>query len=137
MDDRDRQRLAVAHHILNAVRRKRFRDETLSTDANDHTFAPALPDDVMAGLFDQLHETAGPLHVAVPEGDHITVFVMAPSKPAKHASLPPGNSDYCPISPDSQVSMVLEYMRVQGGRILFREATPQISLELVEGPASL
>jgi hypothetical protein len=136
MDAKDRQRLAVAHRILDATRHQSFRDETLATGTGDHVFVPALPSDTMAGLFDQLREIDGPLHVAVPEGDQITIFLMASNKPAKHASLPSGASDCCPISPESQVSMVLYYMRHRGGRILFREATPQISLELVEGPSS-
>jgi hypothetical protein len=130
VDARDRQRLAVAHRILGAVRQKNFRDDTLSTKDGDHVFVPALPDDTMARLFDQLRNTDGPLHVFVPEGDELTIFVMAPHTPPKHASR--RSDSYCPVSPESHVSMVLQYMRLKGGRILCREETPEISMQLVE-----
>ncbi|MBV9795623.1 MAG: hypothetical protein JO016_16980 [Actinobacteria bacterium] len=137
MDDRDRQRLAVAHRILDATRHQSFREETVPGAEGRHVFVPALPDDTMAELFDRLRSAHGPIHVAVPEKDGITIFVMALRKQLpRHASrsIP---SDPCPVSRESEVSMVLEYMRLRGGRIFFREAIPEIALEIVEGPTAL
>jgi hypothetical protein len=60
VDPRDRQRLAIAHRILDAVRNKNFRSETLATGAGNHVIVPAVPDDTMASLFDQVRLTGGP-----------------------------------------------------------------------------
>lgn len=135
MDPKDRQRLAVAHRILEAVRNKGFRSETLATNTGEHVIVPALPDDTMASLFEQLRAADGPLHVAVPDGKNLSVFVMVPLKGARHAgpSLDP-DEDF-PMSPGMSVGLVLDYLRLREKPIIFHEACPEVSLELVEKPA--
>jgi hypothetical protein len=134
VDTDSRQRLAVAHRILNAVRSKHFRSETLAAKGGEHVIMPALPTDTMADLFEQLRQTGGPLHVAVSHGDDLLVFAMVPHQAAKHAGSSADPDDNFPMSPDMTVGIVLDYLILRGKPITFYEATPQVSLELVENP---
>jgi hypothetical protein len=94
---------------------------------------PALPDDTMASLFNQVRQSGGPVHVATLHGNDLAVFVMAPCKLAKHAC-PQTEKDEFPISPDMSVGIVIDYLILRGRPLLFRKASPQVSLELVENP---
>lgn len=135
VDPRDRQRLAVAHRILDAIRSKSFRSETLATRAGEHVIVPALPDDAMATLFDQLRDTGGPLHVAVLSDGNLIVFAMTRLRTARHAG-PQGDAvdnDF-PVSPHMSVGIVLDYLLLRGKPMIFHEETPQVSIELVENP---
>ena len=136
MDPRDRQRLSVAHRILDAVRTKSFRSETLATRAGEHIIVPALPDDVMGPLFDQLRESWEPLHVATLHGEHLAVFAMVPHKPARHAGRHDDPDDEFPVNRDMSVGIVLDYLILRDKPIVIHEASPNISLELVENPES-
>lgn len=135
MDPKDRQRLAVAHRILEAVRSKSFRSETLATNTGEHVIVPALPEDTMASLFEQLRATDGPLHVAVPDGKNLSVFVMVPLKGARHAGPSIDPDENFPMSPGMSVGLVLDYLRIREKPIIFHEACPEVILELVEKPA--
>ena len=141
MDPRDRQRLAIAHRILDAVRNKNFRSETLATGAGNHVIVPAVPDDTMASLFDQVRLTGGSVHVATLHGNALAVFAMAPCKPARHACPQTDSDDEFPVNPDMSVGIVVDYLILRDRPLLFRKASPQVRLELVEnvdaGPASL
>jgi hypothetical protein len=136
VEAKDRQRLAVAHRILNAVRSKTFRSETLATDAGEHVIVPALPDDIMASLFNQLRQAGGALHVAVLQDDNLLVFAMVEHKRARHAGLQADPDDDFPMSPDMSVGMVLDYLILRDRPLIFHEASPQVSVELVENPAA-
>ena len=136
MDPKDRQRLAVAHRILDAVRSKSFRAETLATRAGEHVIVPALRDDTMDSLFEQLREADGPLHVAVAHGDGLIVFVMVPRKTARHAGQQIDPDDDFPMSQGMSVGIVLDYLILREKPIIFHEACPQVSLELVENPTT-
>ncbi len=134
MDPRDRQRLAITHRILDAVRSKSFRSETLATAIGDHVIVPALPDDTMASLFDQVRLTGGPVHVATLHDNALAVFAMVPCKPARHACPQADSDDEFPVNPDMSVGIVVDYLILRDRPLLFRKASPQVSLELVENP---
>ena len=136
MNAKDRARLAVAHRILDAARSQAFRSETLATNAGEHVIVPALPDDTMASLFDQLRRADGPLHVAVPHGNDLLVFVMVEHNRARHAGAEAGPEDDFPMSPGMSVGIVLDYLILRDKPLIFHEASPQVSLELVENPGA-
>jgi hypothetical protein len=137
MDSKARQRLAVSHHVLEAIRNKQFRDQTLATRSKDHVFVPALPEDPMGILFDQVREAGGPIHVAVEDNDDLLIFVMAPIVPSRHSMPSTDAYERFPIDPGVSVGIVLDYLRMRDRPILCREANPQVSLELVEGPSEI
>jgi hypothetical protein len=137
MDAKQRQRLAVAHRVLQATRSKQFRSETLATSTGDHVFIPALPDDTMGMLFDQLRAANGPIHVAVIDNDQLMILAMVPVKPGKHAEPDVDPDDNFPVGPEVPVGILLDYLRLRDRPILCRELTPKVSLELVDGPRAL
>lgn len=128
---REARRMAVAHQVLDAIRSKELRRATEANRSGEHVIVPALLDDTMADLFEQLESADGPLHVAVRHGDELVLFAMAPHTP-RHAGANADTEDPCPIHPDTPVSMVLDYLRLAGAPILCREASPEVSLELVD-----
>lgn len=134
MDPNDRRRLAVAHRILDAVRTKSFRSETLATRAGQHVIVPALPDDTMGPLFDRLRESGEPIHVATLHGTELAVFVMVPHTPARHAGRQAGPEDEFPVNRDMSVGIVVDYLILRERPITLHEVSPNISLELVENP---
>ena len=130
---RQQQRLAVADQVLQAMRGREFRDDTpVNPHTRDRVILPALPDDKMGMLFDQLRAVGG-LHVAVPDGDRLMVFSMSARRRPKHAAenIRP-ELDRCPISRESQVIMVLRYLQVHGRPIICYEASPSVTIELVD-----
>ncbi len=134
MGSREARRAAVAHRVLDAIRHKAFRDETLANQSGDHVIVAALPDDTMAELFEQFKTAKSTMHVAVADSDALVMFVMAPHLPrSRHAKDSYRPDDPCPISPDTPVSMVLDYLRLADRPVLCRQATPEARLELVEG----
>lgn len=135
MDHKERERLTVAHRVLEATRSKSFRSETLATHAGEHMIVPALPDDTMASLFEHLRAADGPLNVAVADGDSLIVFAMIPITPARHAGAQTDpDDDNFPMSPSMSVGIVLDYLRLRDKPMIFHEASPQVSVELVEDP---
>jgi hypothetical protein len=114
------------------MRNRELRRATEANRSGDHVIVPALLDDTMADLFEQLESADGPLHVAVRDGEELVLFAMAPHTP-RHASASADTEDLCPIHPDTPVSMVLDYLRLADAPILCREASPEVSLELVDG----
>jgi hypothetical protein len=134
VNHKDRQRLAVAHRILDTVRSRSFRSESLSTQAGEHVIVPALADDTMASLFEQLSTAGGPINVAVADGNDLIVFAMSPIKPPRHAGAQADPDEDFPMSPGMSVGIVLDYLRLRDKPIIFHEASPQVSLELVEDP---
>lgn len=130
MDARSRERLAVAHTILRALRHRDFRNELDGTRASgEHVVAPALPDDTMGVFFDQLRQSAGTIYIGVPENAGIAVLSLAQTQRPKHAA--PSRDD-CPIHRDTQLKMVIDYLRMSKGPLRCHEATPSITLELVD-----
>ncbi len=124
-------RLAIAHRVLDAVRTAEFRSQTLANRNGEHVILPALPDDRMASLFDQLHQTEGPLHIATLHGEDLIVFAMEPRRPGRHAyRIDP--DDELRISPDMSVGVVVDYLILRDRPAVIHEATPQVFLELVE-----
>jgi hypothetical protein len=136
VDAKERQRLALALYILDAVRCKSFRSETLATASNEHVIVPALPDDTMASLFDQVRLSGGPVHVATLHDNALAVFAMVPHKPARHAIPQTEPDDEFPVSPDMSVGILVDYLILRDRPVVFRAASPQVSLELVENPAA-
>ena len=136
MESRDARRMAVAHQILDAIRDKEIRDDTVANRSGEHVIVPALLDDTMADLFEQLRTADGPMHVAVRDGNALVFFVMTSHTP-RHAGVSADREDPCPIRPDTPVSMVLDYLRLAGAPVLCREASPEVSLELVDGNVAL
>lgn len=134
MDPRDRQRLTVAHRILDAVRSAGFRSETLATSAGQHVMVPALHDDTMGPLFDRLRETGGPIHVATLHGSNLAVFAMVPRKPGRHAGRQADPDDEFPVGRDMSVGIVVDYLILRNRPIVLHEASPSVCLELVESP---
>jgi hypothetical protein len=117
------------------VRSKSFRSDTLATRAGEHIFVPALPQDTMGSLFDQLREADGTLHVAVVHGKDLLIFAMVEHKRARHAGPQADPADYFPMGPDMRVGIVLDYLILRNRPIIVQEASPQVSLELVENPS--
>lgn len=131
---RQRQRLAVADQVLQAMRGKEFRHDTpADTRSGERVILPALPDDKIGMLFEQLRAIDGLVHVAVPEGSGLAVFSISPLRQAKHAarSTVP-KIDRCPISPESEVIMVLRYLQVHDAPIICYEASPSVTIEWVD-----
>jgi hypothetical protein len=137
VDPKARLRLAITYRVLDAIRTKTFRSETLATRAGDHVIVPALPDDTMAPFFDQLRQTGDVVHIATVHDEDLVVFAMVPCKPGRHAGLQVDSVDKFPVSPDMPIGMVIDYLILREKPILIREASPQVCLELVERPASV
>lgn len=132
MGPRQRQRLELTHNLLQDVRSKEFREATAETTrSGEHVVVPALPDDRMSGLFEKLRAVDGPLHVALREDDGYALFVMEPHKRPRHACTKPSTQD-CAVSPDTEVGLVLAYLRACGRPIFCYEASPCVALKLVD-----
>jgi hypothetical protein len=130
VDARSRARLAVARNVLRALRHRDFRSELGETTASgEHVVVPALPDDTMGALFDQLRSADGPIYVAISDGDDIVVLSMAQARPPKHAA---PTRDDCPIHRDTQLTMIVDYLRMIHGPLTCYEASPGVMLELVD-----
>ena len=130
---RDRTRLAAVEGLLQSVRSKEFRDAIAETTREgERVVSVALSDDTMASLFDQVRSVHGPVHVAVQQGDGYDIFVMEPYAEPRHSRMQSKPSDHCPISPHTQVGMVLAYLRARGAPIFCYEASPTVAFKLVE-----
>jgi len=130
VDDRSRMRLAVAHEVLRTLRHGDFRNglgETIRS--GEHVIVPALPDDPMGGFFDKLRAADGTIYIAMREEDGLAVLSMSPARPPRHAVPPP---DECPIHPDSQLQMIIGYLRATRGPLTCYEASPGVMVELVD-----
>jgi hypothetical protein len=138
VDPKARRRLAIAHRVLDAVRTAEFRSDTLANRNGEHVIMPALPDDTMEPLFEQLHQTEGPLHIATLHGEDLTVFAMMPIAPPTRPRRPGRHAhhldDDLRISSDMSVGVVVDYLFLRDSPVVFREASPQVCLELVERP---
>lgn len=135
MDDRQRSRMAVAHAALTLLRRRDFR--TIAGDTNgagEHVIVPALPDDPMGFFFDQLRAVDGPIYATLLEGDGVVVLGMSPRRldgGPKHG-VPPALGDTSGIHPNTQIALVLEYLRVHKRPVTCYEVAPSVSVELVD-----
>jgi hypothetical protein len=130
VDDRSRMRLAVAHEVLQAVRRGDFRSELGETiRSGEHVIVPALPDDPMGGFFDKLRAANGTIYIAVLEEVGLAVLSMSPARPPRHAVSAP---DDCPIHRDSHLQMIIDYLRATRGPLTCYEASPSVMVELVD-----
>jgi hypothetical protein len=131
MESREARRMATAHQVLDAIRDKELRRDTVANRSGDHVIVPALLDDTMAVLFEELRTADGPMHVAVRDGNTLVFFVMTlhTSRHTRESTDPEGP---CPIGADTPVSMVLDYLRLADAPVLCREASPEVSLELVD-----
>jgi hypothetical protein len=118
------------------VRTASFRSETLATKGGEHVILPALPDDIMAPLFEQLYRSDGPVHIATLHGeDDLIVFAMVPHRPGRHAyHRETDPDDELRISPDMSVGLVVDYLILADRPVVIREVSPQVCIELVEGP---
>lgn len=130
MDDRSRQRLAVARMALRLLRHRDFRNDLPDTNAQgEHVIVPALPDDTMGELFAQLHAAIGTIYIAVPDGDEVAIITMT----AERQPAPP---DSCPIYRHMEVKMVLDYLRMCRTPVRCYEALPNVIMQLLDdGPA--
>lgn len=123
-------RLAVAHEVLQALRRGDFRSELGETiRSGEHVIVPALPDDPMGGFFDKLRAADGTIYIAMREENGLTVLSMSPARPPRHAVPPP---DECPIHRDTQLQMIIGYLRATRGPLTCYEASPGVMVELVD-----
>lgn len=130
MDDRSRMRLAVAHEVLQALRHGDFRNELGETiRSGEHVIVPALPDDPMGGFFDKLRAADGTIYIAVREENGLAVMSMSPARPPRHAA---PTRDECPIHRDSQLQMIIGYLRMVRGPLTCYEASPGVMVELVD-----
>jgi len=94
---------------------------------------PALPDDTMGEFFDQVREAQGTIYVATMEEDGVALLSMSPSPPPRHAA--PSEEDTCPIHRQSELMMVINYLRTRRTPLRCSEVPPSVMLELVdEGP---
>ena len=123
-------RLAVAHEVLQALRRGDFRSELAETiRSGEHMIVPALPDDPMGGFFDKLRAADGIIYIAVREEDGLTVLSMSPARPPRHAAPSP---DDCPIHRDSELQMIIGYLRATRRPLTCYEASPGVMVELLD-----
>lgn len=130
-DSKRRARLVVAHTALTLLRRKDFRSTLEGTNTDgEHVIIPALPGDRMGYFFDQLRVADGPIYVAVLEGDGVVILAMAPRRAPKHA-VPEQEEAFPAIHRDTEILMVLDYLRAQRGPITCFEVAPVVLVELV------
>jgi hypothetical protein len=130
VDDRSRMRLAVAHEVLQALRHGDFRNDLGETiRSGEHMIVPALPDDPMGSFFDKLRSADGTIYIAVREDDGLAVVSMSPAWPPRHAVPAP---DECPIHRDTQLQMIIGYLRATRGPLTCYEASPGVMVELVD-----
>lgn len=129
VDARARSRLVVARAVLQKLHRKDFRSDVGDTNATgDHVIVPALPDDKMGQFFQQLRRANGTIYIATMEGEEVALLSMAPARQPKHAA--PSEED-CPIFPDTDLIMVIQYLRARRAPLTCYEVRP-VMLELVD-----
>jgi hypothetical protein len=130
VDDRSRRRLAVAHEVLQALRYGDFRSELGETiRSGEHVIVPALPDDPMAGFFDKLRAADGTIYIAVRQKDGLAVLSMSPARPPRHAVPSP---DDCPIHRNTELQMIVGYLRATRRPLTCYEASPGVMVELLD-----
>jgi hypothetical protein len=131
VDARERRRMAVAHTALRLLRRKDFRTVVTGTNTHgEHVIIPALQDDPMGYFFDQLREAGGPVYAALLVGEGVAIVGMEPEPPPGHA--PTTDDEDCPIHRNTEIGMVLEYLRAHGRVITCYEVAPNVLVQLVE-----
>lgn len=123
-------RLGVAHEVLQALRYGDFRRELNETCASgEHVIVPALQDDTMGGFFGKLRATGGTIYIAVREQSGITVLSSPPAWRPKHAIPLP---DDCPVHGDTELQMIIDYLRLTRTPLTCYEASPGVMTELVD-----
>jgi hypothetical protein len=128
-----RQRLAVSREVMKALRHRDFRNALDLTDANgEHTVVVALPSDPMRRIFKQLKRVSGVAYIGVTdaEGDIEFIAVGPPESVAPDDKS--GASDECPIHGDASVGLLLAYLREHRRPLRFREADPDVTVQLVD-----
>jgi len=136
MDARVAARLKIARQALLLLRTRDFRNEFSATNAaGDHVFIPALLDDTMDQLLDQFRAAAGPVYVAAPDGEDLTIMSVTPTHLPKHAA--PADEP-CPVYRTTELGMVISLLKESKGPVTFYEAPVKVLLELVdEGAAAV
>jgi hypothetical protein len=131
VDARSRERLAVGRAILDALRHPDFRDEFVPNDPStgERVIIPALKDDTMGEIFDQLRETPGPAYVVLDGRDGLLIISLLPDSKGRHAA--PEPPEPCPIHRHSQIAMLVEYLR-HYRQLTIRELAPDVRVELVD-----
>lgn len=132
MDAKTRQRLAISHRVLDAIRSKEFRSDTLANHVGEHVIMSALPDDTLGSFFEEVRRTDGPVHIATLHGEDLLVVALGPFKSARHAR--PAPVETFPMGPDVAIGILIDYLILREKPILIREVTPQMRAELVERP---
>lgn len=118
------------------MRSKDFRSDASETSGSgEHVIVPALPDDTMGQFFDQLRDAAGTIYVATLEGDEVALVSLSPSPAPKHAA--PSDDDICPVHRQSELMMVISYLRERRTPLRCYEVPPGVMLELVDDKPSM
>jgi hypothetical protein len=131
VDARSRERLKVAQVILKALRGQDFRGAAQKTDAQgQHVIIPALVDDPMGQFFEDFRQADGTVYIATVDDGTITVLSVSPTHQPRHAVPVP---DPCPMHAETELGMVISYLRVHRAPITFYEAPRNVTLNLVDG----
>ncbi len=134
--DRVAARRGLTRDLMRHVRDPWFRDGALvRNQEGQYSLVPVLMDDTVAYLAARLAEldAAGPVNIAVREGDRITLVIACPASPAA----PLSDMD-CPVTGQSEVGMILALLRERAGRpVVCRVVAPACKMELGPGSGEL
>lgn len=104
-DTLEEQRRAVAARIMSALRHASARD-ALGLDTETHIVV-AMPEETVADVFRRVHRIGQAVRLVVPRGHELTLSTVTPS-PQQLKVVDIDAS--CPVHPDSEISMLLEYL---------------------------
>lgn len=90
----------------------------------------ALPDDRMGWAFERVRKMGGSANITFFVGDDLAVIGVEPGP----ADLPVADEDDCPVTAETQIGMLLEYLRVRRRGVHCRLVEPEYTLELLEEP---
>lgn len=131
MDARSKERLKVAQTVLKSLRNQDFRSDMSCISAQgNHVVIPALPDDPMDQFFEDFRRAEGTVYIATIEGGELIVLSVSPAHAPRHAA---PASDPCPIYPDTELGMVISYLKLRRAPLPFYQACKSVMLDLVDG----
>lgn len=104
-DTLEEQRRAIAGRIMSALRHASAR-EALGLGPETHIIV-AMPDETVADVFRRVYRIGQAVRLVVPKGHELTVSTVTPTPEAPAVV---DLDDPCPVHPDSEISMLLDYL---------------------------
>jgi hypothetical protein len=130
MDERQSQRIALMRTMADALRYPDFRHVFPATEPGEIPIIAALWDDPVSLFFEEVGKAGRPGYLVTREKDAELVIMSFRNSP-NHAPMT-DHSDDCPVHPDSEIGMLVEYILEVRGPVRCNLAFPDCEVTLVD-----